>query len=271
MIKEVLKELGLDEMEIAVYLQLLQNETNRVSTVAYQLKEPRTTVQSVLHRLEEKELSTKIFEKNTALYSPTNPEELLQLVETQKKKAERKFKETKGKLEKALPELQGMMKSNKNLPSIKFYRGKDGIRKVLFDTLTSKTELKGFINADAMDDQVLAINQEYVEERESSNVKKRAFILDTPHARDIRESGLYSPKSYIAWKWINKDLYPFSIEVNIYNGKISYLTYIEGDLVGVIIKNDHIYEMHKSMWNLIWDLLPDGGKSKHYPKRYKVD
>lgn len=269
MIQDVLKELGLDELEISVFLQLLQNYTNRVSTIAYQLKLPRTTIQSALLRLEENELATKIFEKNTAIYSAVDPQELFAIVEARKRKNDKKFDEIKDSLKKYMPELMGRMSSNENLPKIRFYRGKSGVKKVLFDTLTSKTELKGFINVDAMDKRVFEINREYVKAREKSNVKKRAFILDSQHARQDRESGKYSPKSYIAWKWIDKNLYPFSIEMNIYDGKISYLTYVEGDLVGVIIENDHIYEMHKSIWNLLWNLLPEGGKSKYYPKGYK--
>lgn len=162
-----------------------------------------------------------------------------------------------------------MMSSNHSLPIIKFYKGKAGIKKVLFDTLASKTELKGFVNVDAMDEQVRPINDEYVIARERSTVKKRAFILDTPYARQGRESGEYSPKSYIAWKWIDKNLYPFSLEMNIYDGKISYLTYVKNDLTGVIIKNDHIYEMHKSMWNMMWDFLPEEGRSRYYPNGYR--
>ena len=269
MIKDILKDIGLDDLEIDVYLQLLQNDINRVSTIAYQLKLPRTTIQSALLRLEHQEMATKIFEKNTAYYSAINPKEILTLIEMKKRNNSRKFDKLQIDLKKSIPELLSIMSSNKHIPSIKFYKGKEGVRKVLFDTLTSKTELKGFVNVDTMDEQVLNINVEYVKEREKSKVKKRAFILDTPYARKDRESGEYSPKSYIEWKWIDKNLYPFSVEVNIYDGKISYLTYIKNDLTGVIIKNDYIYEMHKSTWNLIWDLLPEGGRSKAYPKGYK--
>ena len=44
--------------------------------------------------------------------------------------------------------------------------------------------------------------------------------------------------------------------MNIYDGKVSYLTYVENDLIGVIIENDYIYQMHDSIWNLLWDMLP---------------
>ncbi len=47
--------------------------------------------------------------------------------------------------------------------------------------------------------------------------------------------------------------------MNIYDGKVSYLTYVRNEIIGVIIENDYIYQMHNSMWNLVWDLLPGPG------------
>ena len=44
---------------------------------------------------------------------------------------------------------------------------------------------------------------------------------------------------------------------------------VENDIVGVIIENNHIYQMHKSMWNMLWDLVENEARSKFYPKGYK--
>ncbi len=255
MIEEILKKLGLDSKEIAVYLQLLRMGENRSSTLSYQMALPRTTVQNILLRLEKENLVTKSFEKNVAIYAPIHPEELSKILELRHRQQNNEFEKTLQQFEKTVPELIGMMASNKHIPNVRFYRGADGVRKVLFDTLTSKTELKDFANIDAMFKYVKDINDEYVAEREKTNVRKRSLLLDTPFARKVYESGQYSPKSHKGYKWINSKLYNFSIEMNIYDGKISYLTYVENDLVGVIIENAYIYEMHNSIWNLLWDLL----------------
>lgn len=148
-----------------------------------------------------------------------------------------------------------MMESHRPLPSVKFFRGREAVRTILFDTLNSKTELKDFANIDAMFKYVEDINTEYVEAREKTTVTKRSLLLDTPFARTIYESDTYSPKSHKGYKWINSMLYPFALEMNIYDGKISYITYVENDFTGVIIENETIYKMHDSMWNLIWDTL----------------
>lgn len=252
MINKVLSQLGLADNEAAVYLKLLQVGRAGASVLAYQLKLPRTTVQNILLRLETEEMVKRTIEKNTAVYVSVHPEELLLLVEMKKRKRSREFDALASDLKKIVPEMIGMIKGNINVPNVRFYRGEEGVRKVLWDTLTSKTELKDFANIDAMFKYVKEINDEYVAEREKTKVTKRSLLLDTPFAREVYSGG-YSSKSHKGYKWISRDLYPFSIEMNIYDGKVSYLTYVENDLIGVIIENEHIYKMHDSMWNFVWD------------------
>jgi len=160
-----------------------------------------------------------------------------------------------------------MMKSNKSIPNVRFYQGKEAVRQVLFDTLTSKTELKDFANIDAMFKHVQDINDEYVTEREKTSITKRSLLLDTPFARSVYESGTYSTKSHKGYKWIKESLYPFAVEMNIYDGKVSYLTYVENEFIGVIIENEHIHRLHDSLWNLIWNMLPEPKKAQKKGKK----
>lgn len=266
MLTNVLKELGMDGKEVQVYLRLLKVGPNRASTLAYQLGLPRTTVQNILLRLEGEKIVTKAMDKNVHIFSPVHPENLLQIIEMKKRQTTSKYEKIIDDMEKVMPELVGMLKANKAVPNVKFFQGKDAVRKVLFDTLTSKTELKDYANIDAMFEQVQDINDEYVAEREKTSITKRSLLLDTPFAHQVYESGSYSSKSHKGYKWINSELYPFALEMNIYDGKVSYLTYVEEEFVGVIIENEHIYRMHDSMWNLIWDLLPAPKKT---PKKNK--
>jgi predicted transcriptional regulator len=262
MLQETLQQFGLDDKEIAVFLRLLKFGELRASALAYQMSLPRTTIQNILLRLEHEELVTKHFQKNTAIYAALPPEEVLLTWETRERRRSDEFKKNLGNFKKIMPELESMMRSNRTLPGVRFYRGMDGIRKVLLDTLTSKTELKDFANIDAMFQVIKPVNDEYVAEREKLVAKhpwltKRSLLLDTPFARQVYESGSYSPKSHKGYKWLPAGKYFFSLEMNIYDGKISYLTYVENDLVGVIIENDTIYQMHSALWDLLWDTLPE--------------
>lgn len=256
MINQFLSQLGLDEKEVQIYLELLRHGPSRASILAYQLKLPRTTVQNILQRLEEERLATKAIEKNVYVYTAIHPNDLPAVIELKKREQSSKYEELIASSKTILPEMLSIMAEHKNLPRVKFFRGRDAVRTILFDTLNSKTELKDFANIDAMFQYVQDINDEYVAAREKTKITKRSLLLDTPFARKVYESGKYSPKSHKGYKWIKSALYPFALEMNIYDGKVSYITYVENDFTGVIIENEHIYRMHDSMWNLIWDMLP---------------
>ncbi len=256
MITHTLSEIGLDKKEAEIYLKLLRSGPQRASVLAYHMNFPRSTVQNILLRLENMNVVTKILDKNVYIYQSVHPDHFEHIVEMKKRHTNSKYDRLIDDLKKVNPQLVSMMGSDRRLPNVQFFQGKKAVRKVLFDSLTSKTELKDFANVDAMFEHVQDINNEYVAARERTNITKRSLLLDTPFARKVYEAGSYSSKSHRGYKWIDKELYPFTIEMNIYDGKVSYLTYVEDDFVGVIIENEYIYKMHDSMWNLVWDMLP---------------
>lgn len=257
---ELWKKMGLDEKESSVYLELLKQGPGRASVLAYRLKLPRTTVQNILQRLEQEKLVTMSIEKNVYLFSAVHPQNLEQILDLRKRETAERFEEAKTTLKTVAPQLIRMMSDHSSFPSVRFYRGREAVHTILFDTLKSKTELKDFSNIDAMFKHVKDINDEYVAAREKTMgtkhpITKRSLLLDTPFARQVYEGGGYSPTSHKGYKWINSNLYPFALEMNIYDGKVSYITYVENDFTGVIIENEHIYRMHDSMWNMMWNLL----------------
>lgn len=256
MVKAVLKQFGLNDKEIEVYLELIKQGDARASVLGYRLNQPRSTVQNILRKLEEEDLLTKHQHGNTYIYSARHPEELTTIADQKKWAAAKKYDKLKDDLEEVYPDLLNLMNLNHSVPNVRVFRGREAAHKILFDTLESKTELKDYANIDNMFKYVQDINDEYVTAREKTDIKKRSILLDTPFARKVYESGKYSCSSHAGYKWISQDLYPFALEMNIYDGKVSYITYVENDFTGVIIQNQHIYQMHNSMWQALWDLLP---------------
>ncbi len=262
MLDIVLTDLGLDKKEIKIYIQLLKMGPSRASTVAYQVDMPRTSVQNIMNRLEHEKVVTRAIERGVYVFTAIHPDNLGNIAEIKKRHEIAKYDRIKDDLDRINPELLGIMKSSKNLPKVRFYQGQDAVRNVLYDTLGSKTEVKDIVNIDAMFKYAQEINDEYVAEREKSKVTKRSLLLDTPFAREIYESGTYSPKSHKGYKWINSSLYSFAVEMNIYDDKVSYITYVEESFVGVIIENEHIFQMHSALWDLHWGSLPEVKSSK---------
>ena len=71
-------------------------------------------------------------------------------------------------------------------------------------------------------------------------IKKKGIVVDTPFARTFLKN--YAP-GVTETKLIERDMSAFHTVMQIYDGKISYITLSEENLIGVIIADPRIYEM----------------------------
>ncbi len=269
-LKSSLQALGLSIREVELYLLLVASPRSRPAQLAKRLQIPRTTAQNMLLRMEREGFVMPARDDGAITYFATHPDNLKNQFARKKVDELARLQQLDEELAIAVPQLLGMMDTAKSIPQIRFYRGREGARAVLLDTLSSRTELRDFANIDAMFEVIPDINAEYVSKRESTTVTKRSLLLDTPFARKVYSGGRYSPKSHRGYKWIPPEHYRFSLEMNIYDGKISYLTYIREEIIGVIIENETIYEMQSALWNLLWDLLPNPNAKGAVPKKVKT-
>ena len=53
--------------------------------------------------------------------------------------------------------------------------------------------------------------------------------------------------------FVDHKTYPFATEINIYNNKVSFVTFSPDFMVGVIIENKEIYKTLLSVFNFVWN------------------
>jgi hypothetical protein len=53
-------------------------------------------------------------------------------------------------------------------------------------------------------------------------------------------------------RFIRTDAAPFQSIMNIYDGKIAYITLRPEKMIGVIIADQYIYEMHRYLFEYLW-------------------
>ena len=148
------------------------------------------------------------------------------------------------------------LKSKYNLilrkPGIKYYEGKEGIKKVLDDSLTSKTEIYTYADLEAIEKYIPKINKKYAKKRKELNIKKRGIVLDTLFTRNFLKN---YHKQITDTKLIKQeDAPPFKTIMQIYDNKISYLTLSSESKIGVIIEDPNIYKMHKYLFEYLWKI-----------------
>lgn len=164
----------------------------------------------------------------------------------------RKIRKQQEAFSNLLPQLYGIRNEQFSIPKIRLYQGEEGMKTVLDDTLSTHEIIYTYVNAEDMETYFKSINDPYAQKRVEKNIKKRVFVEDTPWSRDFL-------KNYIGMKVSEVKFLPpkkiFHLEMNIYDGKVTYLTYRDKEPIGIIIEDHDIYEVQRALFETLWSMI----------------
>lgn len=243
----LLKEIGLSDKEISVYLSLVELGPVPVRSVALYSKINRGTTYDILKNLLELGL-VNYFDKSTHQYfMVTNPDKILGLVERRQKELEK----VKKQVEETLPELKLIFERRGGKPVVKFYEGPEGTRTILEDVLATMDQAR---------DKTYFVYS-------SANVRKNVHLAMPNFSKQRVEQGIKVKTIALGEggqlvglderKWLpqtKKDLvatYEF-----IYDGKVAHVSLDNKDNpVGIVIQNREVYETQKMIFDFNWSRL----------------
>ena len=189
-------------------------------------------------------------EGQIARFRASHPQNIEKMLE----EAEKKLEQSKKAWADLLPQLVSSYNLTLNKPGIKFFEGEEGFKKVLYDTLTSKTEICLFIDTEAMkeEEKFREINEEYKNKRTKSGLKKKILRLrQKPELTFGTSDDRYDAITEI--RYADKLPSHSKAAIHIYDGKISYQI-IDGEkIIGILIEDKNIYEMNKAWFKMLWE------------------
>lgn len=248
MIQDILIEIGLKHNEAKIYLTLLWIGTTHAGRLVLETKLPKATVYDTLESLEKKWLIHSYIHAKTTKYTAEDPEYIVHILEKQSKELKKKQQQ----FATILPELYGIRNEHFQVPKIRMYQGMEGMKTVLDDTLSAHEIIYTYVNVQDMETYFKAINDPYAQKRVEHNIKKRVFVEDTPWSRDFL-------KKYIGMKVSEVKFLPaskiFHLEMNIYDNKVTYLTYRDREPIGIIIEDRDIYEVQRALFETLWSMI----------------
>ncbi len=130
-IEQSLKQYGLSQEQIDVYLFLIKNSDETPFSISRETRIPRTTVYRILEDLRNTGIVTIFKKNNIAHYTAENPRRLLV-----------RLKEKEAAVSEIIPAIDSLLQNKGNLPQAKLYVGKNGAR-VGLDVLYEYFEKKG--------------------------------------------------------------------------------------------------------------------------------
>lgn len=238
---------GLEPDQALIYELLLKSGPLKAGKIAQKSPLKRGLVYKILDELVDLGLVIKNEPLGkVAIFEPVHPLKLKDLAESR----EQKFKTAQLALDGIMGQLSSDYNLSLNKPGVQFFEGLDGIKKILEDSLSAKTEIYSYADIESIHKYIKDINEDYIKKRERLQIKKKGIVLDTPFARNYLKN--YHRK-ITDTKFIKYNAPPFQTIMQIYDNKISYITLDPQKMVGVLIQDPHIYQMHKYLFEFLWE------------------
>lgn len=242
MYEQLLKNAGLLEKEVRVYLAALEFGPMTVQQLAQRTHIGRTTVYVEIASLMKKGFMSKIEKYSKIYFSAETPESLERLFQKQIEVAKQRYSQFK----KVLPRLKTIAETAEDKPRVRFFEDKEGIMAIQKDIIRSRAEsLDEFI---AIDLDNLLFPRHYKDHRSriAKKYKKIRVIYTTKNGAALtpkegpRERRLIPAKQF-----------PFQGELVLYDGKVAMVT--QGTKkIGVIVEHRSIADMLRSLFELAW-------------------
>ena len=136
-IKIILREFGLTEKEINIYLKLLELGSATSGKLIRELQMYSKTVYEILGRLVEKGIVSYVIKANTKYFEAEKPEKFLDIIDEEEANLNLK----RARIKKILPTLNLKRKLSKEPQEATIYKGKKGLKSIYDEIIKQKADL----------------------------------------------------------------------------------------------------------------------------------
>lgn len=248
-LEDGLAKLGVHGKQARFYLAALELGQAPVRMIAEKSGIGRTTAYDVLAKLQQQGLVSQVEKGGVRYVTAEDPARLLRILD-----------ERRQTLEGLLPELRSVYNLSTVKPRIRFYEGVEGIKTVLYDTLTCRSkQLLGILSmVDLLDVPGRAEMEDYIAQRIASGIslkvlrsrEKEVGNIWPTRAADLRELR-YTPPGLV-----------FTMTTYIYDQKVSVIS-SRRENFGMIIESQEFAKMQENLFMVLWQVSePDGPASE---------
>jgi len=262
-----LAQFGLDEIEVQIYLSLLEKGAKTPLDLSRETNINRSKIYRYLDRLKLKRLIEESDKGRGLTLKAANPDSL-QLLILEK---EQQLKNQKELLPDLLKELTSMPTDAKTVFEVKHYHGTEGLKQMLWNHLSAKKEILVF----GYENRNLIAGKAFAETIRYEQVARHITKIEIENATD---QGDYWYTSVPNWgkfyrsRYIPPQILTMKQYQVLYNDTISILSWADGNKVGVEITNSSFAAMSKQIFWKFWDIAKDyveEGKKLEAAKKQK--
>lgn len=231
---ESLKNLGLNETEASIYLQLIKKGKLTAIEISKETKIHRRTIYDNLNILINKGLVSYFLEKGIKYFQAVNPKIFKRLQQEKDKE-----------LNKILPTLTSFYKNKKLNPNVSILKGSDSIKSILIEMIESKKEILWFGGGFQILNSLNYSKDKLLKELSDLNIR---IIQPTPSNKSFKK---YFKKNKL--KFILKK-YQTQTSFFVYENTIIIGSIINEDIFGIKIESSEIAQTYKNYFEMIWNI-----------------
>jgi sugar-specific transcriptional regulator TrmB len=251
-----LKEIGLNEKEALVYLELLKLGTQPASIIARRLDIPKSTGNFNLEVLVKKNFATKTKKGTSFLYTAEDPVVIIDMLDYKKKK---QISEIDNKIKSAkslITELKSIQFGNVQKPEITFYESTQDLYKI-FDSIINEAKKTGEIMSfvkilpESNDIEEQNISNNFIKKRIANKIKSKVLAIDSIEAQSLKKTDTKELRETRIVKELDLDFEGGEI---FFCGKSMHtITSHEGKFFAFTVSSSVVYKLYKSLFMTAWN------------------
>lgn len=228
--KDQLIEVGLDEGEAKVYLQLLKQKNQTANEIAKESKINRSVVYSILEKLIEKGLASYILTNNIKHFSANNPKTLMGFLKDKEKV-----------LKNILPKLKEIQPTLKDLVSVEVFQGIKGGISILKDIIRTRKDYVVLGEDGTFQNISKTLFEQYIRQVNKKKIKERILAKEGVKIK----KGKYSKVKYLPKKFNLPTI------TTIYGNKVAIVIFQEPYYI-ILIKSKDLADTYKAFFENLW-------------------
>lgn len=233
-----LKELGLNDNEIRVYLACLVESGLNVKEISDKTELIRTTIYGILDSLINKGLISTIDKGKIKFFQSASPKELLNILDQKKEK-----------IKSIIPELEKYKNTIPIKYKVEVFEGINGVKTVTNDIISKKNETVKIIGIGKKWLEFSDIfTKIYYRKKKENNVWTETLLADTPEERKFLAEKKFANSKI---RFIKNMNFKNSV-IYIYHDKVSFVVYDKEFPRGFIIKDEEFNRIQQSLFNQLW-------------------
>lgn len=240
----ILKELGLTESEAEVYFTSLSLGPSTILKIARSAEIKRTTVYSIIDSLKQKGLINIQVAGFKKKFVAEDPHKLEQILEARKER-----------FRNLLPEFSAIYNLRGGEAFIKYYEGLPAIKGIYESMIRDIKPHEDYLvigNQDAVINMDKDFVMDFLYRRAKLPINIRMIFQESPLAHELKkqERNLNSQAKILpAGTKFNTNL--------VITPQRVFIQQLIQPVIGIVIENKSIIQMHKEMYEVIWNSLPD--------------